>query len=585
MMRYFKIFFALFILAGSFVSCKKVFDVKQEGALTEANHYRNVYDADAAVIGIYGKLLGLAKQYVVLNELRADLTEVTQNSDEYLRQIATHNVTEDNPYADPRPFYNLIMDCNDALKNFMVMRNDLKMTETEFAHRYSDVGAVRSWLYLQLGIHYGNIPYVTNPVSNINDLKNEANFPLVPFDALLDTLINFTATLPYLDMYPSNTSLQMVVDGYNTQKFFINKRSLLGDLYLWRGNYNAAATQYRMVMDLPQTLYSESQSMFFDMYKVRFADVATNNDLSVGYIRFRENDINAMVDNNGQGWRSMFARGQDDIFNWEWMWFLPFDKNFKPANPLVELFSPNGGKYLLKPSQQAIDYWNSQVQDNNFPFDARNRFSYRTLGGQNVIMKYLYNYLDGTTFQPINVLEKTSKWFLYRAAAMHLHFAEAANREGKNKLAYAFVNKGILATYDMPGRTSSSDVTEYQNTLWEPYPYNFDARNGDFPRYRAPWHRHAGLRGRAYVKAVPIATGADSTTAIENMILDEGALELAFEGYRWPDLLRIAKRRNDPSILADRVAAKLQKDGVGNAADVKAKLMNPSNWYLPFKWK
>jgi hypothetical protein len=71
------------------------------------------------------------------------------------------------------------------------------------------------------------------------------------------------------------------------------------------------------------------------------------------------------------------------------------------------------------------------------------------------------------------------------------------------------------------------------------------------------------------------------TTLIENFIIDERALELAFEGKRWTDLVRIAERRNDPAYLADRVAAKFA--GTSYYDEVHNKLMNPANWYLPFE--
>lgn len=326
---------------------------------------------------------------------------------------------------------------------------------------------------------------------------------------------------------------------------------------------------------------------FYNQFRVRFADVVTNNDLAVGYLRNREMDINTLIDNNSQGWRSMFARGQDAIWQWEWIWVLPFNSNFSPQNPFVDLFSNRGGSYLVKPSQQAIDNWNSQTQANGFPFDARGNFTWRNLGGQPVIMKYLYNYLNETTFLPINPLQKNGQWFLNRAAAVHLHFAEAANRDGKPKLAYALVNNGINATYDTSAATGR-DVTNLQNTLFEAAPYNFDARNGEYPRYRGDWHRAAGIRGRARLLNDTLPRNisrADSISIMETKILNEGALELAYEGYRWPDLLRIALRRNDPAFLADKIYAKLLKDGMPQAAAVRSKLMDKKNWYLPFKWQ
>jgi hypothetical protein len=119
------------------------------------------------------------------------------------------------------------------------------------------------------------------------------------------------------------------------------------------------------------------------------------------------------------------------------------------------------------------------------------------------------------------------------------------------------------------------------NTLSEPYPYNFDARNGETPRFRGDWHRNAGIRGCARVN--PVAIVGDSTLSIESSLLNEGALELAYEGHRWSDLVRISIRRNDPAILANAVFNKLSKDGNPGAAAARTKLLDRKNWYLPFK--
>jgi hypothetical protein len=125
----------LMVLGSGFFSCNKILDVKPGDQLDVSQMYRNVFDADAAVVGIYGKFVGLAERYVVLNELRADLLDVTANSDIYLRQLNTHSVTEDNPYADPRPFYEVIVDCNDVLKNFDIMSSTNKLKEAEYQKR------------------------------------------------------------------------------------------------------------------------------------------------------------------------------------------------------------------------------------------------------------------------------------------------------------------------------------------------------------------------------------------------------------------------------------------------------------------
>jgi hypothetical protein len=452
------------------------------------------------------------------------------------------------------------------------MLNDKKLKVEEYDMRYSDVAALRSWVYLQLGIHFGKVPYITSPLSNASDVdalitstgaNSSAQLPRIELMAIIDSSIKTMEALPYKKVYPVGSSLVTTVDAYSTNKFFINKEVMLGQLYLWKGDYRKAAIMFKNVMETGSG----------QLFNNRLAGVSKGdqNDIAVGYYRNRELDETQLVDNNSQGWRSIFARNQDRLFDYEWIWYLPFDKNFQPENPFVNLFSNRGGSYLVKPSQAAINNWNRQVQKNDFPYDARGKkFTYRMLDDQPVVMKYLYNYLDASNFLPTNLLEKNGKWFLYRGAALHLQFAEAANRDNQRFLAYTLLNQGLTT---VPGRITTNG-----------YPYDFDARKTDNPTYTGDWSQNVGIRGRAYLKSDTIPVGVDSTIAIEDRLINEAGLELAYEGQRWSDLLRIALRRNDVNFIADKIYDKLRLEvGEGKAREVQARLRNKENWFLPFK--
>lgn len=64
---------------------------------------------------------------------------------------------------------------------------------------------------------------------------------------------------------------------------------------------------------------------------------------------------------------------------------------------------------------------------------------------------------------------------------------------------------------------------------------------------------------------------------VEDKIILELALETAFEGGRFHDLMRIATRRGDNAYLADKVA----ESHTGDKEAIRSKLMVESNWYLP----
>jgi starch-binding outer membrane protein, SusD/RagB family len=559
----------LLMIGFGIFSCKEVLEVEPDNVLEADKFYQNEYDADAAVIGIYGEFMNLADRFVLLNELRADLMDVTANADDNLVQLSRHNVRPGNPYADPKPFYKVILLCNDALRNFELMKKQNKMDELEYSQRYSDIAALRTFLYMQLMFHYGEVPYITEPFVKLADVRDLSRFPRLRIEQMVPELIKVLEELPWQEDYSSTNTLAAPIDNYATLKFFVPKKLLLADLYLWSGNYLEAARIYKAFIDPGD----------FSQYKIAFTQVLAGvQDLTIQYIRYRDDDAFSLVDEELDGWRSIFDRPVDKLFNAEWIWYMPFDSRFAPKNPFIDLFSNVGGRYLVKPSQQVMDLWDAQVQRNGIQGDARRLFSYKTVLGQPVIYKYIYDY-DVT--DPLNT---SGKWWLMRAAQVHLHLAEAANHDNKRDVALALLNDGIAANFD----NGNDDVRENFDTFYT-FPYDFAARSSNAPyNFRDPYHQHTGIRGRGYVsnRTLPVGMAVqDSINTIDNYLIEEAALELAFEGQRWGDLLRIAVRRNEPAFLADKIYAKLEKAGDPRAAEVRQRLMNRDNWFLPFRWE
>jgi len=63
------------------------------------------------------------------------------------------------------------------------------------------------------------------------------------------------------------------------------------------------------------------------------------------------------------------------------------------------------------------------------------------------------------------------------------------------------------------------------------------------------------------------------------MICTENALESAFEGQRYFDLLRMALRRDDSDFLASKIAGRLGTAGYD--ASLYTRLLDRKKWYLP----
>jgi hypothetical protein len=201
--------------------------------------------------------------------------------------------------------------------------------------------------------------------------------------------------------------------------------------------------------------------------------------------------------------------------------------------------------YAIKPSQLLVNSYKTQIQS---PYGVGDLyrgqgFTYDTIPGSYYIAKY--NLEKGDPY--------SSYICISRAADVHLLLAEALNQLGDITTAMLLVNNGI--------RTASPTPPGYNK-----------------------WSDNVGIRGRVSLQPKSIPAYVDMNdpgavkNAVEDIILDERALELAFEGKRWFDLVRVAERRNDPGYLANKVAAKFS-DPV-QAERIRAILMDKNNWYL-----
>jgi hypothetical protein len=257
--------------------------------------------------------------------------------------------------------------------------------------------------------------------------------------------------------------------------------------------------------------------------------------------------VNGGVPGNKGDWFTMFTGVSNVNLFGEPMFFVAFNFLGREVSPLMKYTSndpASGGMYMVAPSDSAIKTYNpnypNSISANNAIDEIDRGFGrsyagsapyYNRLNSDPVIWKYigLGPVTQSTIDVPANVrapYQSEAKFHIYRFADVYLLWAEALNRMGDKANAISRIN---------------------------------------------------AVRDRARMPA-PAVTVNSTTEQIEDYILRERGLELGFEGRRWYDLLRIAKRGR-PEVLVNAVK---KRAPVSQHAYLETYLRNPRNWYLPY---
>jgi starch-binding outer membrane protein, SusD/RagB family len=332
----------------------------------------------------------------------------------------------------------------------------------------------------------------------------------------------------------------------NLNQQILMKDDLLDTLINQLKPYIHNTDQKTQYVELKIDRYPNTKALLGELYLER-----NEYDSAVRYLKMSMESYNnttsmLKVDKTykDEGWKNIFIGAEGNIT--ENLGVVPFSSTEGQVNPLGQWMRYTD-QYLVMPSKVLLDSFAAQVQAKGGLLKDKFRglgVTFDTVpGGFSYISKYS---LDAGDYYGGDIV-------FSRAADVHLLLAEALNRTGDIKTALILLNNGFN------GETAK-------------------------PKAYAKWSGNVGVRGRAYLapRVLPAEiTDPDAKILwIEDMIMEERSMELAFEGKRWFDLVRIANRRGDPSYLAKKVAAKYTDPDL--ASSVENKLTNdPSSWYLP----
>ncbi|MFY9152296.1 MAG: RagB/SusD family nutrient uptake outer membrane protein [Prolixibacteraceae bacterium] len=539
-----QILFGLIVLSVMAISCDSLLDVRSERFMFPENHkIDSPNDSIYSMIGIFTRLQKLGDSYVLLGELRGDLMDITENAGLELREINNFEIPVDNPYNVIEDYYSVINHCNYLINNI-----DTSFTaggEKSLYKEYAAAKAIRAWTYLQIVLNYGKARYYTEPILTVQ--AAQANFPEYSIHEMVPALIK---DLEPVKKAKTPGRISLGVD-MSSDKLFFPIPLLLGDLYLWNGQFENAAREY-------YSLIEENRYVIDD----RYSSVWTVDN---GVFVQRE-----IIDQN---YLEIF-----DLTNREQITLIAGSTEMGEEDELYKMTIDN---YALTTSQVAKDYWNQQLyyynENATIAGDLRGSIgSYigegYHLGGlsdENAILKYYMIHSNAQVSKAI---------MIYRVATLYLRYAEAVNRAGKPNLAFAVLKHGMnpesLAVDTIVPRHEKYSVYTDSTGTYVDY-INFS--NIAFEENIGVHSRGCGNMDKATDYVIPaLNSKQDSILYVEDKIVEELALETAFEGNRFQDLMRIAMRRNDPAFLANKVAAK----HTGNEQAIRSKLMDENNWYL-----
>lgn len=588
-------------------SCEDFFEQDSSYVIYEGdNPLNSATDTVYSVIGIMGKLQEIADRTILLGEVRGDLMDINENTATDLREMALFTMDDDNVYNQPRDYYAIINNCNYYLaKVDTAIRNN--RNEQMFLPEYAAVKGFRAWTYLQLVLNYGSVPFVTEPI--LTQEQADATYDRYNIQQVCEYFIKDLQGLEDVE-YPGYGEIRQI----DSRLLYFPIRILLGDLNLWAGNYKEAALNYYGYIShrngdnsaygtgsnyanwsSSDWTYPSAMSSFSESYS-SYGEVITiipgDSIPSEGVYSQLRNLFNSFGSD---------ADASSNIFVSSSI--LNEGNNGKvslvPSTGLKELSASQVYCYVeaIGNNQKDTLYAPAQIHSReNCSGDLR-LYSWWGRGNRQTV-------IDNVQTEGQYIYKYTSRNVrIYRRIMVYLRMAEALNRAGYPHMAYQILSTGltneIIDERVKPHYSSVEDLA---------FISQFDFPNNRYAAYyMSEYVGQQGLtfsgdlqvgihsRGCGYSDAneyyqMPMPETALETRAdtlayqmekVEDMIVDEGALEFAFEGTRYYDLMRVALRRGDANYLADRVYGRKGKDNVASMkSEIGVDLTDMTNWYL-----
>lgn len=528
-------------------SCDKYFGIDTNDFQEEDEVYKDRATIYAGLLGLSASFRSLTEHHIIVSELMGDLmTPTVKAPDEYwdLSRYKYENLNKGaGSFASPAPYYKVVVNCNDYLKHLVEYNRQFPnaLTKEVYKGMVSTALAYRAWTYLQIGKLYGEAMYFDVAYSDKDSGQPQR---LLKFDELIQELLyNVKVGVDGVNAYQTlnwKTLADPEIKDSDFDKSWnrvgIKTEVLVCELYLWAKDYNNAAKTGINFLNSSGTSFK----------------LASDKGMS---FLFTNPGIQEQID--------------------EAMTIVWYDKQWRQTHDLQRYFWNTGqGLYYFCPTLTATARFRSQINSvKKDPItgeveilrgsDKRAGISVGSNNGEPIITKY--NWMTS------NYNENDAPIYVYRASELWLMVAEALNALGNTRAADSLLNVGMKPSWNAT------------NSYFE-IPF-------ESPIYTSALNSCKGIRGRAQMSGDYVSYHIDTTQTytdeqlverkkfiLDSLLLEETALELAYEGKRWFTMMRVARNSEHPEHLAIPVSRKF-----GNEAEIyKRWLMKPENWFI--KW-
>ena len=537
--------FVFYILTAALTGCSDFLEIEPLETIVLGKYWNEEADVNGVVSGCYSSMQSqeVVSRLMVWGEFRSDNIVGGKNfeNDVNIANIFKENINASNTYAKWGDIYNIINRCNTVIYYApQVAEKDPSYTQSKLNATVAEVSALRDLMYFYLIRTFCNVPFSTEPFLDDNQQLAQ---PAMPFNDILDQLIADLEQKQNMAVkhYPSSKTFYQ--HGRITQDAI---HALLCDMYLWKQDYKNAVRYADMVI---QSKLDEHE---LEAKKNMSASILGNDQLIDGFPLI--SDKLSTGNYYGNAYSNIFGSGNSSESIFELIYMN--DDNML-ANGSISRFYGNATTFpgLVRPA----DFIGTDISDEKFSvfqtkYDSRFYENLQPVQGQSNtygINKYAFSSatinlgkaeLQGAYSSAYAADLCHANWIVYRLSDVMLMKAEAL---------VEMVDTS--AAGKQQADTLLKQAFEIVNAINKRSNCSSGSKDLDFNNY-------------------------STKSLMQALVLEERQRELMFEGKRWYDLVRKARREGSTDYLVGTVSRK----GSSGGTAISSKLARMESIYWPY---